>query len=376
MIDKNAAELLKKYQKGECSPEESAWVESWYLNLSENSKPWDSPIDYEHKEAEIWAKLDNDASVKPNVHKIWPRIAVAAAVLLAFLTISILFVKHQKDKHQSQANQMADLLPGGNKATLILANGSKVILNNSKNGTISTQGNVVVNKKSDGQLVYQAAGNNAQTVLYNTITTPKGGQYRITLADGTRVLLNAESSLKFPASFNGNERLVELTGEAYFEVVHDSKTPFKVRSGDQLVQDVGTHFDIKAYTDEAGITTTLLEGAVNVSPVNAPAQTTSLKPNQQTAFSNGTIKLIPDADVELATGWIDGHFRFKDASIQQVMRELARWYDVDVVYEGTPPHDLFTGSIHRDIKASQALEILSFFKVAYRIEGKKIIITS
>lgn len=377
MIEKDAEKLLQKYLNGKCTPEEKAWVESWYLDVTEKSGLHEQFIDYKSKEAEIWSKLEHGSILKSNTRSLWPRIAAAAAILVAFIAIGNYFLGHQKAKQQIYADQKNDLAPGGNNAVLTLANGSKVVLNHRKNGEISIQGSTAVTKKTDGQLVYQLNNTrqDRQAVLYNTITTPKGGRYWVILADGTKVLLNAASSLKYPTAFVGNERLVELTGEAYFEVVHDNKSPFRVKTGSQLVQDVGTHFNIQAYNDEPAITTTLLEGSVEVSLISGGQhKTITLRPNQQSRLSHGDINLVPHVDVNLAVGWKDGHFRFKDAGIEEVMRELARWYDIDIIYEGTLPHDLFTGSIHRNINASQALEILSFFKVHYRIEGKKIII--
>lgn len=303
---------------------------------------------------------------------------LAAASILMFISAGgyFLFSKPNKDNNSYSQIKQPDLTPGGNKAILTLSNGKRIILTDAQKGLIATQGKAVIKKTADGKIVYNDLAAGSGSVIYNTMTTPKGGQYWVTLSDGTKVLLNAASTLKYPTVFTGSERLVELTGEAYFEVVHNANSPFKVKTGLQVVQDVGTRFNINAYNDEPAIITTLLEGAVNVlSTENKSTKPFELHPNEQSKFENGSFKVIPDADIELAVGWKDGHFRFKDAGVQEVMRQLARWYDVEVIYEGTIPDHLFTGDIHRNIKASQALEVLTFFKVHYKIDGRKIIIT-
>jgi len=218
----------------------------------------------------------------------------------------------------------------------------------------------------------QKNDSSANSLVYNTATTPRGGQYQFILSDGTKVWLNSASSIKYPVQFIGNERKVELTGEAYFEVVHNAKMPFRVVSNGQTVEDLGTHFNINAYNDENVIKTTLLEGSVKVS---SAAGNNTIKPGQQAVLNNGNISVINDADLDAAVAWKNGFFYFDDNNIQEVMRQLARWYDVDIKCEGELPSRQFSGEISRNVKASQILDILSFKKIHYKIDGKSIVIT-
>jgi ferric-dicitrate binding protein FerR (iron transport regulator) len=256
---------------------------------------------------------------------------------------------------------------------LTLSDGSQVALNNAHNGTLASQGNVMINKNKDGQIVYANSGEDSalQNDGYNTATTPRGGQFQLILSDGTKVWLNAASSIKYPVVFKGNERKVELTGEAYFEVAHNKKKPFKVISNGQTVEVLGTHFNINAYNNENAVRTTLLEGSVRVSTGD---KNKVIKPGEQAQLKNGDFQ-IAAVDVNEVIAWKNGLFQFKDANIIDIMKQLSRWYDVDIKYEGSIPDRKFSGSISRNVNASQLLDILSFEKIHFRIEGKTIIVT-
>jgi len=275
--------------------------------------------------------------------------------------------------------QQDDVAPGGNKATLTLANGSKIILDSTHNGALTEQGGINV-VKLNGQLAYKPGGNKTVELLYNTVTTPKGGQYQLLLADGSRVWLNAASSLRFPTAFIGNERKVELTGEGYFEVAKNASVPFKVNiAGKCEVEVLGTHFNINAYADEATVNTTLLEGKVKVTAVTqlqpATHKAQILSPGQQTLlYSSGMIKLNTNVNVEEVMAWRNGVFNFDGADIDVVLRQLARWYDVSIVFEGEVPRRNFAGEMQRDLNLSQVLRILEKNNVRFRIEGKKLIV--
>lgn len=329
-------------------------------------------------------KLLSDQLYDETVHRksIWPRMAVAASVLLCLSVGIHFFLQKKQAGKQTAQNQTHDIAPGGNKAILTLANGQKIILNNSRNGVIANQTNIVVSKKQDGQLVYNAAEapgpGKTGAVSYDTLTTPRGGTYHITLADKTQVWLNAATSIRYPAAFTGRYRTVELLyGEAYYEVNHNDKMPFRVIVSGQTIQDIGTSFNINAYQDEIAVKTTLLEGSVSVSTRN---ETAVLKPDQQALINTDDryrkIRVMKNIDGSEIVAWKNGLFEFTDADIQTVMRQIARWYNVDVVYNGQIPKRLFTGDIHRDIKASEAMQILTYLKINYKIAGKKIIITS
>ncbi|WP_419788535.1 FecR family protein [Mucilaginibacter sp. SP1R1] len=266
-------------------------------------------------------------------------------------------------------------MPGGNRALLTLANGKTIYLDNAQNGVLAKEGNAQVDKTRDGQLVYKDGDNGEanQVNAMNKVSTPRGGQYQLVLNDGTKVWLNSASSLSFPAVFSGKTREVEITGEAYFEVAKNAAMPFMVKTNHVVVEVLGTHFNVMAYNDEAATKTTLLEGAVKISNSE---HTSFLKPGQRALLNqNGAIDVVNDPDAEDAIAWKNGLFQFRDAGIQTIMRQAARWYDVDVNYEGKIPVKQFTGSISRNVKASELLGMLKYVGVNYRIEDKHITIT-
>jgi transmembrane sensor len=263
------------------------------------------------------------------------------------------------------------ITPGSNKAILTLQDGSKIVLNDAKDGTLAQQGNAKIVKLATGQLVYDKTGAALARVLYNTMTTPRGGQYKLTLPDGTEVWLNAASSITYPTAFVGNERNVSITGEAYFEVAKDKNKPFRVKSGSQMIEVLGTHFNVMAYGDEDAIKTTLFEGSVKITENN---EIQILKPGEQAVVDkNGGLK-IGVADVDDALAWKNGYFKFSRVNIKYIMRQLARWYDVDIVYEGSTPHDEFVGKIGRGENIEDVLHILELERVHFKIEDKKIIV--
>jgi ferric-dicitrate binding protein FerR (iron transport regulator) len=326
------------------------------------------------------------------------RMSVAAAVLLVLLLGGIVYRQSDRPSQRKIAGKNAggktDIAPGGNKAVLILADGSHIVLDSAHPGSLSQQGATKVIKLDSAQLVYRQAegqreGNDADRVAlqYNTIETPRGGQYQVVLADGTKVWLDAASSLKFPTRFIGDERVVELSGQAYFEVAHQ-KIPFKVHilnaAGDGgEVEVLGTHFNVNAYGDEAIMKTTLLEGSIRVSKAN---EQKLLKPGQQALIMNGNpsslhgaagpvIRVVPDVNTEEAVAWKNGYFQFEDAGIETVMHQLARWYDVEVSYEGPITERQFGGQMPRGVNLSEILRILEESNVHFRIDGKKVIVT-
>jgi transmembrane sensor len=265
----------------------------------------------------------------------------------------------------------ADVQPGGNKAVLTLGNGSTIVLDSADNGTIAVQGGTQV-MKPDSNLLAYTSGKGTQ-VVYNTLTTPRGGQYGVTLADGTRVWLNAASSIRFPTAFNGQSREVEITGEAYFEVARDATQLFKVTVNGMTVTVLGTHFNIMAYADEQQTKTTLLEGAVRVTQ---HSKSIVLAPGQQAlADAAGSMTVLPVADVNEVMAWRNNLFWFEDADIRSVMRQVARWYDKEVVIKGDIPLH-FTGSIPRNVNVSRVFEILQEAgSIHYTIEANKIIVS-
>lgn len=269
-------------------------------------------------------------------------------------------------------DSVLQVVPGGNKAVLYLADGQAITLDTAGNGAIASQGNVQVIKLDSGQLAYQGGGQ-AGDVTYNTLATPRGGQFRIILPDGSSVWLNAASTLRFPTAFTGSERVVELKGEAYFEIAKNAKMPFRVKVKEMSVQVLGTHFNVMAYDDESSIRTTLLEGAVKV---NQGAHTLEMRPGQQvSAHPAGNMSIQDGVDVEEVVAWKNGYFHFNHESLQGVMRQIGRWYDAEISYEGEIPDREFGGKIARGSSVKDVLKILELSNVRYRIEGKKIIVT-
>ncbi len=272
------------------------------------------------------------------------------------------------------ADRVQDIPPGGNHATLTLENGSVITLDQLADGEIVQQAGLVVRKTGDGQLVYEAGITDAEVGLltYNTITTPNGGQYRVILPDGTHVWLNSASSLRYPIRFNGTTRQVELTGEGYFEVSADESAPFIVACQNQVVLVTGTHFNINAYPEEQSVQTTLLEGRVTVVS-NDGKNSVLLKPGEQALLESEKFT-VRAADTEQATDWKNGDFIFENEDIRSIMRRVARWYDVDVVYEnGYQPDIGFFGQVSRSKNISEVLQVLELTgAVHFRIEDRTI----
>jgi len=312
----------------------------------------------------------------------WPRFYPYAAALLLLATTSYFITKYlsRKDNPKIAVKVKQDIAPGVNKATLTLGNGSKIILSDVKQGSIAHQQNVTI-KLQNGRLVYAIGGIDARVEQpdfikpseINTLTTPRGGQFQADLPDGTKVWLNAASSITYPVLFSGKERLVELTGEAYFEVAKNASRPFIVKTETQTVQVLGTHFNINSYADEQSVKTTLLEGSIKITG-HAGKNTVQLNPSQQSVNTEGKISVIDDADVDEAVAWKNGKFLFKNADLQTVMRQLARWYDVDVEFQGAVAPKHYHGRISRNVPVSQVFEILKTSGVNFIINGRTIIV--
>jgi ferric-dicitrate binding protein FerR (iron transport regulator) len=260
--------------------------------------------------------------------------------------------------------------PGGNKALLTLADGSIIALDNSPNGALAQQGNTKI-LKLNGKLAYENLKLSPRKILYNTISTPRGGQYQIILPDGTAVWLNAATYMRFPTAFTGKERRVEISGEAYFEVATNKAMPFIVSVNGSAIKVFGTHFNVMAYTDEPVLKTTLFEGSVEFYNSGMSA---ALKPGQQAELnSHGQIRVINDADIQEIMAWKNGYFYFERANIETVMRQIARWYNIDVVYQNRKTADLFHADIPRNTSLSEVLKALEIAGgVKFKLEGHTI----
>ncbi len=366
---------------------------------------------YSLDKGKAWQKLASRIAENRAFDVTTPRIPFlrhwwAAASIILLLGIGTYFwITNKKNTPPAYvAAQTADIAPGKNGAILTLANGMQVVLDSMGNGVIAKQNGAQV-RLNDGRLAYDPTGSASGEVVYNTMTTPKGRQFQVVLPDGTKVWLNAASSITYPTVFNGEERQVQISGEVYLEVAKNPKMPFRVNvNGKAEVEVLGTHFNVNAYDDEISINTTLLEGSVRVmqTPVGHKTQTGNnnssqvmasdrpviLKPGQQAQISNvsdraedGTtaksgIKVVDDADIDKALAWKKGWFNFNDANLYDVMRQLERWYDIKVKYEGSIPDVKFKGEMDRGVHLSGILTLFSSdFKIKTKLDGRTLIIS-
>jgi len=376
-------ELFGVIGEAEGNPELEGSLRTMWLELTGSSIM--PGIDKERVYSNI---ISDPAFAVTPTRRLWVRRIAAASIFILVAGAGLrMYLAHRVPERtaKSVAVYKGDAIPGGNKAVLTLTDGSTVLLDSLHNGAIKQQGSTRLTKQDSGQLVYSVlsaggnhvsgAGDRALSIQYNKIATPRGGQYRVILPDGTKVWLNASSSLRFPTAFVGDRRQVDLTGEAYFEVVGDPARPFTVNiGGGQAIQVLGTSFDINAYNDESAIRATLLEGSIRLSKEGAQAV---LKPGQQ-AFSDrsgGPIRVVPGADTEAAIAWKNGYFQFDGDGLEAVMRQLSRWYDVEVKYEGPIPERQFAGQMPRGVNLSEVLRILEESNVHFRIEGKQLVAT-
>jgi ferric-dicitrate binding protein FerR (iron transport regulator) len=304
----------------------------------------------------------------------------AAILLLIAGTATLLYVNNQPSKNLKQSALTPDIIPGGNKAILTLADGSTILLDSAANGSLAKQGNTKIIKLDAGQLSYSPslAGNRGEPTLYNTIATPRGGQYQVLLPDGSKVWLNAASSIKFPTAFTGKTREVEMTGEVYMEIAKNTKQPFLVKANGTEVQVLGTSFNMNAYNDEEAIQTTLIEGSVKVILPQSSGSSKKewlLKPGEQVEVMNSqTAKIISNADIEKVMAWKNGAFNFNDADLPAVLRQLERWYDINVKYEGIVPQKKFKGGMDRNVNLSDMLEVLKDMGIKFKMEGRTLVV--
>ncbi|MCS3794674.1 FecR family protein [Niastella sp. OAS944] len=371
MHPNNIQELLKKYREGTCTDEEKALLESWYLTYEANDRTEIPPHVREEHLAKVWQSLP----VHRQQRRIpWLRMTAAAALLLTLgASLYYYFQKTAPAKAGEQLATNTTIVPGSNKAILTLGNGQKISLTDAGNGQIAKQAGITITKQADGQLLYtiDEAGPGDE-ISFNTIETPRGGQYQVALPDGSKVWLNAATALRFPTRFSATERTVYLDGEAYFEIAHNSKSPFRVSVNGQQVEVLGTHFNIMAYKDEQTVRTTLLEGAVKLT---APVGSILLKPGQQGYIAKEkNVYNSAYVDVTMVTAWKDGLFKFDSIDMRTLMRQISRWYDVEVIYEPGVKDDVVFGSISRRSDLTRLLRILELGGVHFRVEGRKLIV--
>lgn len=373
--------FIKKFITASYTPEEQEEFVSWVkqADRAELEAAWQlyTELDADNPEHEappvafreaLERRLDQ-ADRPVRIHR--TRWYAAAAVLVATAGLATFFLVNHEDKPANQSTPLIakiDLPPGGNKATLTLSGGTTIALDDIPNGKLAMENGVNIQKNADGQLLYSVTGANGKTdeLIYNTISTPKGGQYQVSLPDGSLVWLNAASSLSFPVNFTGKERKVSITGEAYFDIKKNKEQPFIVQSGNQEVEVLGTEFNINSYLP-GSIRTSLLEGSVRVINTNSHRQVI-LQPGKQAVLNNQEIT-TNGFNADNVTSWRKGLFSYTNASLNTVMNDFERWYDVEVVYAGSIPEFDFTGDIPRKLKASQFLEIMSSYPVKFSLEA-------
>lgn len=373
----NQRRLIKRYKENIASEKE---LQALFGMI--NTNEINAAIEEDMNE-EI-AALNADPLVHPYKKKIsWYKYLVAAMILMAVTAGAFYLYPSKPDTQTKVSKAINDILPGKNMAYLTLSNGKKIILNNLSNGVVLQEGDINITKAASGQIVYSGTdktdepGNTENA--FNLIETPTGGQYQVVLPDGTRLWLNAASSLKYPTSFKGaKNRKVELTGEAYFEVAKNKAQPFIVKTGSQEVQVLGTHFNINSYADEPEVKTTLLEGSVRVTAIDMNGQQKAqgiLKPGQQCVLTGAAIK-IKNVDTDEAVAWKNGQFMFTSEPLNAIMRKVSRWYNVEVDYKGAVANKKFTGTVSRYSNVSEVLQTLELTNgVHFKLSGRKITVT-
>lgn len=379
--------LIKKYNAGQCTPEEKLWLEQWYLSF-EWSADEDLPDGLLSKlKEDAWQSLqqskNNAASIPMYTHqpanrrrRNWWYYSAAAIIVVAG---SVVFLQQQKNIPQKttetivKAKPAGDVMPGISKASLVLADGSVIALDSAAVTQLKEADGTVIDKQY-GKIVYNKAEGANDKVFYNTLNIPRGAEYQLVLPDGSKVWLNAASSLRFPTRFTGNERTVYLDGEGYFEIAKNTLQPFKVVTRNGMEVNVtGTHFNVMAYDDEAYIKTTLTEGKVKIKNGNA---FTPLLPSQQASLQKNTQQIkVNEVDIDKEIAWKNGMIEFSDNDLPYIMRQLSRWYDVDVHFEGAAPQGSYNGSIPRKATLTEVMQILKLAGVKYWLDNKRVVIT-
>lgn len=373
------SELAEKWKNGSITAGEQAEFNQWYDSFDDTLLEEVSAESVQQLKSRLYSNVLSRENIEvqqpAKTVNLWYRIAAAAVVLFVLSTGIYFYAQYAEKEKKGAVNyvEREDVKPGGNKALLTLADGTTITLTDADNGQLAEQDGVSITKTKDGQLVYQFKGtvngkNNGSG--FNTVSTPKGGQYQVNLPDGTKVWLNAATSLKFPASFSSlNERKVELNGEAYFEVYKDKTKPFKVGSAKQEVEVLGTHFNINTYRNESSTKTTLLEGSVALHATGV--SDIKLKPGEQ-AVLKGDVIDVNTVNANEAIAWKNGNFQFNDESLLSILKQLERWYDVEVDYS-TVPETHYNGFISRNVNLSKVLRNLEVTgNLKFKIENKVI----
>ncbi|THU40150.1 DUF4974 domain-containing protein [Niastella caeni] len=349
-------------------------------------------VDWEYMLGQILQTPQGATIQKAPQKIIWWKGAAVAAMVMLVAGIGYLVVFNKPGKQADQVNtheQINDVkAPLNNKATIVLANGQQVLLDSAGNGQLAIQDNVKLVKLDNGKIAYEPiAGETATNNQFNTLQNPRGSKViDLLLADGSHVWLNTGSSVTYPVAFGKNERKVLVTGEAYFEVAHDASRPFIVQKADLEITVLGTHFNVNAYDDEKDTKVTLLEGKVKVATSKwqvASGKSASdykkheviLQPGEQAVLgAHSLLATNHSPDLDQVMAWKNGYFHFGNTGVAELMKQLARWYDIDIVYKSEVPQRAFGGEISRSANLSDVLKILNESNIKCRLEGKKLIV--
>lgn len=365
-------ELVDKYLSGTATAMEKKLVEEHFRVLEKLGEADLSPEEIKERKISVLSKIREQMPVHriPVYRKLWFRTAAAAVLITGLMTTGYFILnKEAGTKQQIVAKtRLEEVTPGHNGAVLTLGNGQQIILDSAQNGQLAIQGSIQVIKQN-GELVYQ--GQQAEDVM-NTVSTDRGRQWSVVLPDGSKAWLNSASSIRYSLNFSGSTREVTTTGEVYFEVAKDTKRPFHVKTGEMDITVLGTHFNVNAYHDENTIRTTLLEGSVKVSKGN---QQVLMKPGQQARITNnGQLTTTNNIDVQQVMAWKSGFFEFRDLDLAAIMRQVSRWYDVDVKYEGQPGKEPFGGRISKNVNLAVVLKGLEITGVTFRLENNQLVV--
>ncbi|WP_276360361.1 FecR family protein [Daejeonella sp. H1SJ63] len=397
MSQRKLEELLRLFVEGKISRAEYEQLFDYIRSTSGEDDELNHAVDYVFRNIKSYEDLsddekellykniissipsEEDSRNEKSTRSLWYKIGIAASIIVVFAIGLFFYSKETQIQPVVAVKKIAKpvvIEPGGDKAVLTLSDGSRIILDNAKNGVLANQAGVSIQKTSDGELLYTFSHSDGdetleitEDIIYNKIETPVGGKYQVNLPDGSKVWLNSASSLRFPALFSGNTREVELSGEAFFDVASNKNKPFKVITKDQIVEVLGTQFNINSYGDEETIKTTLIEGSVKIIYKD---KVVLLTPGQQFQPNELKPKVI-EADTEEVIAWKNGYFLFKNEDIHSIMRKLSRWYNVEVSYNGEIPEVGFGGNISRSKDITEVLDALQLTNaVHFKVEGRRI----
>ncbi len=389
--------LLDKWLQSTCSPHETSELLN-YLQTDPSSRdllqtlreefPFEPGLNSQIPDevsdrvrGALLAKIENAPVIpikRSNIGKRWMHVAAAVLVLVGLSIAGFYLFRHPTEKAAIVNAELPtviqhDIPAGSFRAILTLADGTRIELDDHAKGPLEMQGpSTVIN--NEGQLVYESTEKEPGEPQFNTLSSARGQSYSLVLADGSRLWLNAASSVKFPVAFTGNERKVEITGEVYFEVAKDAKKPFRVKTRSTEIEVLGTRFDINAYDDEATVNTTLVEGAVKVSSAKGQVQ---LAPGQQSRVAtDGQSRVFNDINLDEVIAWKNGYFHFDNADLRSILRQFSRWYDIEVVYEGNVKNRKFLAIVSRSSSLANVLKMLNANNIQFSIEGKKLVVQS